>query len=59
MFLMDLSRVKCEEAWKKRPLFPEDIINADIRFHFGLLSFGPWTVDDGRLFIVCSSPSTV
>jgi len=35
---MDLSRVKCDEPWKKRPFFPEDIINADIRFHFGLLS---------------------
>jgi hypothetical protein len=38
MFLMDLSRIKCEEAWKKRPFFPEDILNTDIRFHFGLLS---------------------
>jgi hypothetical protein len=45
----EVSRIVCEEAEKptpsaaekKRPFFPEDIINSDIRFHFGLLSFGP------------------
>jgi hypothetical protein len=32
----------------KRPFFPEDIVNSEICFHFGLLSFGPLTIDNGQ-----------